>query len=286
MKNFINILKVVLMLSFTYLIFQVSVSAQTIRVHYLTSEPDLDGSSADWGSVNHVSVPLTPCFPNAKSDVKSVDVKVAVYKNDVYLFAEWDDSSYNIIHKPFIWYEKESRYIMGVQREDRFSIQFAIAGNYTTDWFSGKEFKADMWHWKSSRTNPIGLAQDKQTIISSQQMKRSYKTQARNGKTIYLFRPSDAGDKLYYSKRYGIKEKDIMPKYFLYDNPKGSIADVKAKGIWKKGKWFLEMRRKLDTGHDDDVVFLKGKKVAAGIGIFNHSKTDDHNISKVLMIQF
>ncbi len=286
MKDFTKILKMVLILSIIYLIFQVSVSAQTIIVQYLASEPDLDGSSADWGSINPVSVPLTPCCPDAKSDVKSVDIMVAVFKDDLYLFAQWDDSSYDIIHKPFIWNEKESRYVRGSQREDRFSIQFAMEGSYSTDWFSGKEFRADMWHWKSSRSNPIGLAQDKQTFISSRKMRRSYKTKGRNGKIIYLFRPSDAGDKFYDSKRYGIKEKEIMPKYYLHDNPKGSIADVKAKGVWKNGKWFLEMRRKLDTGHDDDVVFFKGKKVAAGIGIFNHSKTVDHNVSKVLTIQF
>jgi len=71
-----------------------------------------------------------------------------------------------------------------------------------------------------------------------------------------------------------------------YTSNEGSITDVKAKGVWKNGMWLLEIKRKMDTGHPDDVVFVKGKAVKAGIGIFNHSETDDHTISETLIFQF
>ena len=77
-----------------------------------------------------------------------------------------------------------------------------------------------------------------------------------------------------------------MPKYILTDNPKGSIADVQCKGVWKDGKWSLEIRRKLDTKHQDDVVFAKGKSVKAGLALFDHTGDDNHVISDNFVFQF
>ncbi len=259
---------------------------QTITVSELSSPPVLDGSSSDWGEFRPVSVPLVRNPENGFSDVAAVSVMAGIHGESFFLYAQWKDGEENLIHKPFIWDEGEERYIRGPQREDRFSIQFAMEGDYTTQWFSGNEFKADMWHWKSSRTNPAGLAHDKMTIITAEPVKRAYKTTAKNGKTVYLYRPSDAGDKIYTSKRYSKKQDPVMPKYTVLRNTTGSIADVKAKGVWKDGMWHLEIKRLLNTGNDDDLVFEKGRSVKAGIGIFNASETTDHNISDILVFQF
>ncbi len=77
-----------------------------------------------------------------------------------------------------------------------------------------------------------------------------------------------------------------MPKYIVNENPTGSIADVRAKGVWANGVWTLELQRKLDTQNLDDVVFEKGKKVLGGIAVFNHTGDDDHNHSDVINFQF
>jgi hypothetical protein len=124
------------------------------------------------------------------------------------------------------------------------------------------------------------------TIITTEPAKRAYKTIAENGKTVYLYRPSDAGGKIYTSKRYSKKQDPVMPKYIVLRNTSGSITDVKAKGVWKDGKWHLEIKRLLNTGNDDDLVFERGISVKAGIGIFNASETTDHNISDVLVFRF
>lgn len=259
---------------------------QTLQVHTLESQPVLDGSAKDWKGCSLSQIPLTQNPEQGKSNVESVSIMAGIYGDTFFLFAQWKDASQDLIHKPFIWDETENRYVRGPQREDRFSIQFAMEGDYTTRWFSGNEFKADMWHWKSSRTNPAGLAQDKMTIITTQPVKRSYKTIAKNGKTIYLYRPSDAGGSIYSSKRYSEKQNPIMPKYFINPTQSGSIADVKAKGVWKDGIWRLELKRKLNTEHEDDLVFDPGHPVKAGIGIFNASETTDHNISDTLIFLF
>ncbi len=166
------------------------------------------------------------------------------------------------------------------------AVQFAMEGDYTTDWFSGNSFKADMWHWKAHRTNPNGLAHDKMTIVSTTPAKKAYKAKAKNGKTIYIRRPSDKGSKLYKSTRYAKKEKNVMPKYIIAKNATGSVADIKAKGVWNNGVWTLLLNRKLNTGNPDDVVFVKGLAVAGGIAVFDHAGDDQHDFSDTLVFQF
>ena len=185
--------------------------AQTIIVQALPSQPILDGSDKDWGEGGFATVSLKNNRPDGKSDVQSVSLKAGIFGDEFFLFAQWRDGTEDLIHKPFVWNAGEERYVRGPQREDRFSIQFVMEGDYTTSWFSGNEFKADMWHWKSSRTNPVGLAHDKMTIITSTPLKRSFKTVAENGKTIYLHRPSDQGSKYMSASATVLRRATLCP---------------------------------------------------------------------------
>lgn len=165
-------------------------------------------------------------------------------------------------------------------------MQFVMDGDYSTDWMSGKEFKADMWHWKSVRSNPLGLIHDKQTIISTKKLLKARQFSMSSGGKVYIARPSDAGDKLYKTKRYAKFDKDVMEKYVATKDPQGSVADVKVKGKWRDGKWCLEIRRKRDTGHEDDVVFPTSGTLVGGIAVYDHSVDDDHTVSDNLVFQF
>jgi len=78
----------------------------------------------------------------------------------------------------------------------------------------------------------------------------------------------------------------VMPKYILAKQPKGSIADVQARGRWQAGVWTVEFSRKLNTGHKDDAVFKKGQAIKGGIAVFNRSGDDKHDISDTLVFQF
>ena len=168
--------------------------------------------------------------------------------------------------------------------EDRLAMQFQISGEFTPDWRSVQESTADMWHWKSVRSNPIGLVHDKVIQISSSRLLRASEIEGHNG-PVYVLRSSDAGEKLYGTKRYSKKDKAVMPKYILNPNASGSIADIRAKGVWSNGRWHLELRRKLNTGHDDDVVFRPGETIKGAIAVFDGSENDDHNISNTLIFQ-
>ena len=258
-----------------------SLSAMTVKVHSLASAPELDGQTKDWSSISSTNIPVSGVI-----DVSNIAIKMGTHANKVYLLLEWSDSTNDDQHKPFVWDAKKKKYVAGPQREDRLAIQFGMTGDYDANWFSGKTYTADMWHWKAGRSNPIGYVHDKMTVITTDPVKRAYKAKAENGKTIYIQRPGDKGSKLYKTKRYSKKEKDMMPKYILTKNPSGSIADIKAKGVWANGKWTLELERAMNTGNPDDVVFQKGKAVKGAIAVFNRSGDEKHNISETLTFQF
>ena len=136
-----------------------------------------------------------------------------------------------------------------------------------------------MWHWKSARSNPLDLVHDKITVISESKLLRAYDATEEAGRPLYIQRRSDAGGKLYKTMRYHAKQNQTMPRYELQQEPAGSVADVAAKGIWSESGWTLEMQRKLDTGHDDDVVFASGKRIRSGLSVWDHSVTANHLVS-------
>ena len=257
-----------------------------VKVHELGAAPTLDGDSGDWAAVPATRVPLRQSRDGGHSSVPEVEVRAGVHGDEIFVLLRWPDATEDRAHKPYVWSEEEGKYVDSGRREDRLALQFAMSGDYTTDWFSGQTFSADMWHWKAHRSNEIGLAHDKMTIVGKSPVKRAFEARARDGSTIYIRRPGDAGGKLYRSKRYITREQPEMPKYILDPQVSGSVADIRARGEWKDGMWTLELRRKLDTGHTDDVVFRPGSTVAAGIAVFDRTGDDDHNISDVLTFQF
>ena len=247
---------------------------------------DGDGDGADWADVSGTRVNVRSTRQDAKASTDDVLVKAGIHGEYVYLYLEWRDPKPDELHKPWVWDDVLGKYVTGSQREDRLALQFEMTGDYGTDWFSGNSFTADMWHWKASRTNPLGLAHDKRTVVSTQKLLRAYRAQTPQGNPVYLTRPSDDGAALYRSKRYRSRVEPLMPKYLLSDEPSGSIADIEAKGVWFDGMWRLDLRRKLETGHDDDVVFTRGRAVRGGIAIFKSSENEDHMISDTLVFQF
>jgi len=288
MKNKTNLIKRVTILIpiISLLSFGTSAIAEDIKLDNLPSAPTIDGNDADWVGITSTTIKLNNNRPNGKANIKEVSVKSGVHGDSVYFLMQWNDSTQDEQHKPYVWDNAKGKYGKGKQREDRLAIQFAMTGDYDVNWLSGNLFTADIWHWKAARSNGLGLAQDKMTIITDQKMKKAYKGKATNGKTIYIRRKSDEGSKFYKTARYTSKEKDIMPKYVLASSATGSIADVKAKGVWDNGQWTLEFSRKLNTGNSDDVVFTAGQSVKGGIAIFDHSGDDDHSHSSNLNFIF
>lgn len=255
-----------------------------IPITALKAAPVLDGSAEDWKDVAGIEVPLS--YLGKPELGKTVLLKAGTFGDQVFFYSEWEDSTEDTLHKPNVWDEAKQKYVEGAQREDRFAIEFAMEGDYDANWYSGKEFKSDMWNWKAARTNPIGISHDKMTIISKQAMPESYKGTLPDGSSIYIRRPNDSGEEPYETKRYFKKQQDVMLKYVPKQQLAKGVDDVKAKGVWKNGKWHLEQSRQLDTQQADDVRFALNTSVKGAIAVFDHDENEHHFISQTLLFKF
>ena len=81
---------------------------------------------------------------------------------------------------------------------------------------------------------------------------------------MYLLRRGDDGHSAYKVDLVSKYQGDILPRY-ISQNPTGSRSDVLAKGRWQNNTWSIELRRKLVTGHSDDIQFNTDSKYLFGI---------------------
>lgn len=164
-------------------------------------------------------------------------------------------------------------------------------------WYKGtlaQSQRLDVWHWKSVRSNPMGYADDKYWVFASPTGQRknggryadgneggpnpASKNVAADGKRpAYMQdprkRPSMPGVLLNDEKvafdESRFKPGDTIPGRVL-TAPTGSRADVQCVGEYRGTSWHLEMRRSLNTGHNDDVVFRPGERVPFALAIFEN----------------
>jgi hypothetical protein len=245
----------------------------------------LDGAIDDWAGVAGTIVPLS-----GRGGADRVELRAAIRDDRIYVLAIWDDETQNDLHKPYRWNEASQTYEKTDRMEDRFALSMPISGEFTANKLDGSEFTADVWHWKANRSNPVGLAHDKSWRVSRTPFEGSRAFETPGGGVVHLHRPSDAGDRLYKIVRYYVKEGEIMPGYEVNGEARGSIADVAAKGVWRDGRWYLELSRLLDTGHDDDAVIPANGTIPFAIALFDgvsNNMVDGgaHSVSELLMIE-
>ena len=240
----------------------------------------VDGDLGEWNAVEGIIVPLT-----GRGQVDSVELKAAIRGDRIYIMALWDDTTESRLHKPYQWDETAQAYRRTKQVEDRFAITLAMAGDFSENKLSGAEFTADVWHWKASRSDPAGVAHDKMWRVSRTAFPKAKEFRDVQGETIYVARPSDKGDRLYRPVKYTEHTEEIMPRYEVNLSAAGSIADVEAKGIWRNGRWHLEMSRKLDTGNPDDAVIPKAGHIEIAVAAFNDVDGRYHSTSGKIILQ-
>jgi hypothetical protein len=246
----------------------------------------LDGEIEDWRDIPGIVVSLT-----GTGGPSEVELRAAVRADRIYLLAVWQDRTKDVQHKPYVWNEAMQAYDKAERMEDRFAIAFAKKGKFTANKLDGSEFEADKWHWKAARSNPAGLAHDKHWKVSRTPFEGGREFQGADGGSVYLARPSDAGDQLYKPTRYYLRQADVMPGYEINMQAQGSVADVKAKGVWRDGYWYLELSRLLETGHDDDTAFPSEGTVEIAVAVFDgisHNVVDGgmHSYSGKFVLRF
>lgn len=245
----------------------------------------LDGQIDDWQDVAGIVVPLS-----GTGGADRVELRAAIRGTRIYVLAIWDDPSKSDLHKPFRWNEASQTYEKTDAMEDRFALSLRISGDFSANKLDGSEFAADVWHWKAHRSNPVGLVHDKWWRVSRIPFEKSRPFETPDGETVHILRSSDAGDQLYKLVRYHTKQREIMPLYEVNRAASGSIADVNARGVWRDGRWYLEMSRRLNTGNEDDAVIPADGMVPFAIAVFDgvsNNLVDGgmHSVSELLLLE-
>ena len=284
-----------------------------------------DAGSSEWNQAKEAKMVLTGA---GKFEGKNIELKTkSVYTKDEILFRlEWPDNDKSM--QKNAWKFSGGKWNKIKANEDRLGLVFEInrIDKFATkgcavmchnesknekDWYyavsSAKE-KADMWHWKAVRSNPVGYAEDGYVAFNAtKEPEKGRKrdagsgTKAKNNRTkdksgpAYMQDPSKSASipgtllvaqAVEIKNHTGFKDGDEIPGYMLQTSWKDSFADVKAKGAWQNGKWTVMMSRKLNTGYDDDTQFNTRKKYPFSLAVFDNSGEHDSYNAEPLKLQF
>jgi len=170
--------------------------------------------------------------------------------------------------------------------------------------------RADNWHWKAARTNPVGQVDDKYltgVLTDPKDVESANKADPKD-KGGYADnknkegtgpekmqdaskKPSAGSSFILASEAVALdasklKAGDKVARELLAPWV-GSRGDIAAKGVHAGGKWAVVFQRKLDTGHDDDTKFVVGKTYPFGLAVFDNTGAVNHTVSgDVLTLKF
>ena len=286
-RAFLSTLMVMLLLGMSNMAF----AEQSIVSTKVETPPVIDG---DINELIWENVKPTPIKDQASG---TMILLRSVYSGDkVYFSVFFNDDVENPLHKPWLWDKDKEVYETGDHREDTFVFKWNMMDKKVDlSNFSDDSYKADVWYWKANRTNPAGYADDKNQELSDSQSEKSTEVESLTGKKRFLSRHSDKGKPAYTEFKPTTFTESLIDRY-PKSMPKGSRADVIAKGQWKDGNWTIEFERKLVTGHSDDVQFDLSKEYLFGVSIFSlYGKPHDPNspnlygrgrISQPLLLSF
>ena len=169
--------------------------------------------------------------------------------------------------------------------------------------------KGDLWHWKAARSAPYNYADDAWLTVAGSPT-GSYRETGRRkdagtggdlkNQTKDGTRPLYMQDPL---KKPSIEEFLLLEeatKITDYSNfkagdkiqfrlpikPSGSRFDVKAISRYANGGWMGMLYRKLNTGHEDDVVFNPIKNYGFALAIFDDSGSDHSKTTEPMTLSF
>lgn len=166
----------------------------------------------------------------------------------------------------------------------------------------------DLWHWKSTRTGPVGQADD-QYIDASRQESKGWGRQTDEGAGGYYENKRADGKGPAWMNGPGVAAQRHLTiedgKVAFADNFKpgalingvvakaltGSRGDLAVRGVWKDGYWTLELKRKRVTQGarvaEQDVQFADlAKTYHFGLAVFDGSQINHLFHKKSIALNF
>jgi hypothetical protein len=323
---FILVLGVAALITYGVSIAQTTTKGDLMLTSKKVKSAPTDANSAVWNQSKESNFVLVG---SGNVEGKVIELKAkSVYTSDQIFFRfEWPDKDKSMDKNA--WRYTGEKWMKIKANEDRLGVlweinridKFATKGcailchnesKNNEEWYyavnSPKE-KADLWHWKSVRSNPVEFTEDGFVIENpKKEPEKGRKRDAGN-------KPYKAGDNRTKDKKgpafmqdptkkasipgsllksetitltsaHTHKEGDWLPGYVLNTSWKDSFGDIKTEGVWKTGKWTLMMSRKLDTGYDDDVQYNTRKKYSFSLAVFDNSGAEHSYNSDPLKLQF
>lgn len=302
--KYIVLLGCLLVLGFT--------QAQNVLTAIEVDDTALDAGAAFWADAPKLEQ-ATKAVLEGEPDGPVVTLQAAYDSEHITIRAEWADSSETLLRRAWLW--NGSAFTRSQENQDRLALAFPMSNNatfaskscaaacHTEDpekWWMGSEdgnVTYDNWHWKSAQTNPLGYADDAWWgepegntgrkddeldgggfVDNVNEAENGPAFMNSEGVTPILIKgqeiPVDTA---------ALKSGDVIPAYVL-ERATGSRGDIEASGVWQDGKWIVVMRRLLDTGNDDDAVFIPGKRLPFGMSVGDNSGGAQHKVSSDLLV--
>ena len=283
---------------------------------YADKEIKVDGlaDEAVWKEASTTVVP-TKDGPNVKIKSFYNDKKINFYiswpdstKNDVSKIWEFDGISWrNGLDQDklaILWNKGDS--------VAYFDIKGCAAACHTENddkdlWYmatNSRKEKTDLWFWLAGISNPLKYVSDRflddtidPTLPKAARkqdkgevgfLKNGYKTPveriAPSRPTLKLIKPltvqnrpypliGEMEDIIFYKD---FKAGDREPFVYFNGPPTESQADIRGQAVWRGGRWYLEMSRRLDTGYRDDIPFAPERDATVyymfGLMVSNHTE--------------
>lgn len=274
-----------------------------------------------WEKARAIQIPFEgkEQFAGKKADVTAK----ALYSADtVYFLFKWEDATQSTVKGAWEFDGQTWSHQKG--NEDRISLLFEInrINNFATKGCAvtchgpagkpAKEFKfatasaaekGDLWQWKAARSDPYQSVDDGWLTVAGEKTGRQndaggggdVKNEVEDkSKPMYMQDPGKSPsapgfllmEEAIEIKDYSVFKAGDVITYQMPKKPDGSRADVKAISSYADGGWTVMLSRKLDTGHDDDVVFNVRKKYPFALALFDDSGDENSYDSEVIMLEF
>ncbi len=230
---------------------------------------------------------------------------------NIYVEAQWDDPAPDRRYHPWErtaggWkHLKTSVDDPNVYYEDKFAMVFPVekcpvfdhlgcaaschAGGGTPYGIKNTPTVIDVWHWKATRTDPVGQVDDKYWDDDPAGARHGdpkdgggYTKNNNDDETAPRFLPANPGAvlkggiladgavPLTPGRAAAIAPGTIVPG-IVTAPARGDRGDVRCRSRHEHGRWWLWISRPLDTGSDRDCAMKPGGTYSFGCAAFNHT---------------
>lgn len=287
--------------------------AQNVLTAIEVDDAALDVAAAFWADAPKLEQ-ATKTVLEGEPDGPVVTLQAAYDSEYITIRLEWADSSETLLRRAWLW--NGSAFTRSQENQDQIMLTFPMTNNATfaskgcaaachTDdpehWWMGSEdgnVTYDNWHWTSALTNPVGYADDNWWGESDGDTGRKddesdgggFVSNATDDQSGPAFMSSEGTTATFIIKGQEVpidtstlKSGDAIPAYVL-ERATGSRGDIEASGTYQDGKWTVVMRRALDTGNDDDVAFIPGKRIPFGMSVTDNGGGAKHKVNGDLLV--